>query len=91
MSNNSSDALQLLTRAAYNLTQLLADVGDERGGPISFTETQKIAFEEFDRFRQQVCINNGLSAESSRAYLFKADDERGFNDNKPNDSGQFSS
>lgn len=91
MSDDNSDAVQLLTRAVYNLTQLLADLGDERGGPISFTETQKLAFEEFDIFRQQVCISNGLPAESSRAYLFKADDERGMNDNKPDDSGQFSS
>ena len=91
MSDDNNDAVHLLTRAVYNLTQLLADLGDERGGPISFTETQKLAFEEFDRFRQQVCINNGLSAESARAYLFKADDERGTDDNKLDDTGQFSS
>ena len=91
MSDDNSDALHLLTRAVYNLTQLLADLGDDRGGPICFTETQKLAFEEFDRFRQQVCINNGLSAESARAYLFKADDKRGMNDNNPDDTGQFSS
>ncbi len=75
--DNHDDAVHLLTRAVYNLTQLLTDLGDERGGPISFTETQKLAFEEFDKFRRQVCLNNGLPVESSRAYLFKADDERG--------------
>lgn len=75
MSERNENDFKLLIRAVYNLTQLLTDLGDERGGPISFTETQKLAFQDFIKFRERVCLNSGLPTDDDGGYLISKEED----------------
>ena len=88
MSDRNENDYKLLIRAVYNLTQLLTDLGDERGGPISFTETQKLAFQDFIKFRERVCLNSGLPTDDDGAYLISKEEESRAVVDKHNDTRQ---
>ena len=91
MSERNENDYKLLIRAVYNLTQLLTDLGDERGGPISFTEIQKLAFQDFIKFRERVCLNSGLPTDDDGSYLISKEEELRAAVDKHNDTGQPSS
>lgn len=91
MSERNENDFKLLIRAVYNLTQLLTDLGDERGGPISFTETQKLALQGFIKFRERVCLNSGLPTDDDGGYLISKEEESRAAVDKHNDIGQPSS